>query len=135
MVQFISNTLFSLAVLASMVSAQQCSGNTAMCPDNKDGVSPTFLQCNSWSHQYVSQNCPAGLFCYANPNKPGSVVCDYPGREGQGKCTGNTAKCKSPGASGDYLQCDRWAHRYVNAKCPNGTICYNNKTNTGVYCK
>ncbi|KAJ2163167.1 hypothetical protein GGF46_000096 [Coemansia sp. RSA 552] len=108
------------------------------CPNNQDGVSPTYLQCNSWSHTLVSQNCPTGQVCYANPNKPDTAMCGLPGTGGDpapGKCTGDTAKCVSPsGQSPAYYQCNRWDGQYQNAQCPNGLKCYNNASNTGVYC-
>ncbi|KAJ2808500.1 hypothetical protein H4R20_000864 [Coemansia guatemalensis] len=118
-----------------MTVAQQCADNTSQCPNGQDGVSRTFLQCDSWSHQFVQQNCPAGQVCYANPNKPGTAMCGLPGTGGQGKCTGNTAKCVSPGQTGDYLQCESWSGQYVNAKCPSGQKCHNNSSNTGVFCQ
>ncbi|KAJ1848697.1 hypothetical protein LPJ70_000892 [Coemansia sp. RSA 2708] len=124
--------------MAALSSAQQCTGNASMCPGNQDGVSSTYLQCNSQSGQYVSQNCAAGQVCYANPNKPGTAMCGLPGtggQPGQGKCTGNTAKCVAAGQSGAYYQCENWSGQYVNANCPSGLNCYNNAQGTGVYCQ
>ncbi|KAJ1859302.1 hypothetical protein GGH12_002307 [Coemansia sp. RSA 1822] len=130
--------LFALVALANIAVGQQCDGNVSMCPGNTDGVSQSYLQCNSWSHQYVSQNCPTGYVCYANPKKPTTVMCGLPGTGGvpdQGKCTGNTAKCVASGQTGAYYQCNRWSEQYQNANCPNGLKCYNNASNTGVFCQ
>ncbi|KAJ2685744.1 hypothetical protein H4R19_006774 [Coemansia spiralis] len=123
------------AALAAAVSGQQCTGNSSACPNGVDGVSPTYLQCSGG--QYVSQNCASGQVCYANPNAPGTAMCGLPGTggsPGQGSCTGNTAKCASPGVTGAYYQCENWSGRYVNANCPGTLKCYNNASNTGVYC-
>ncbi|KAJ2520233.1 hypothetical protein GGI11_002341 [Coemansia sp. RSA 2049] len=133
----IAAALFALAPLAAVASAAQCTGNGSMCPNNQDGVSSTYLQCNSWSQEYVPMNCASGQVCYANPNKPGTVMCGLPGTGGApggGTCTGNTAKCSSAGQTGAYLQCENWSGRYVEASCPGGLKCYNNDSNTGVYC-
>ncbi|KAJ2703784.1 hypothetical protein H4218_000023 [Coemansia sp. IMI 209128] len=125
----------ALIALVSAAAAQQCSGNGSICPNNQDGVSPTYLQCNSWSGQYVTMNCAAGQVCYANPNQPGYAMCGLPGTGGSGKCTGNTAKCTAPGQTGAYQQCENWSGQYVNANCPSSLKCYNNASNTGVYCQ
>ncbi|KAJ1955499.1 hypothetical protein GGI12_005545 [Dipsacomyces acuminosporus] len=134
----IASLLFLVAApLAALTSAQTCSDNTSICPNNQDGVSPTFLQCDSSSGKYVSMNCPTGQVCYANPTRPGTAMCGLPGTGGvtpPGSCTGNVAKCVSPGQSGAYLQCENWSQRYVNATCPPGLKCYNNPTNTVVIC-
>ncbi|KAJ2613604.1 hypothetical protein H4S08_002110 [Coemansia sp. RSA 1365] len=105
-----------------MTVAQQCTDNSSRCPNGQDGISRTFQQCDSWSHQFVQQNCPAGQVCYANPNNPGTAMCGLPGTGDQGRCTGNTAKCVSPGLTGDYLQCESWSSQYVSAKCPSGFV-------------
>ncbi|KAJ2001993.1 hypothetical protein H4R26_003836 [Coemansia thaxteri] len=132
----ITSALFTLASLTAFASAQQCSGNGSICPNNKDGVSNTYLQCNSWSHQYQSANCPTGQVCYANPNMPGFVMCGLPGTGGSGTCSGNTAKCAGASGQGSaYLQCNQWSHQYQNASCPSGLKCFNNASNTGVFCK
>ncbi|KAJ2001992.1 hypothetical protein GGI02_002998 [Coemansia sp. RSA 2322] len=131
----ITSALLTLASVAAFASAQQCSGNGSMCPNNQDGVSNTYLQCNSWSHTYQNAYCPTGQVCYANPNSPGTTMCGLPGTGGSGKCTGNTAKCVSAGQSGAYQQCENWSGQYVNANCPAGLNCYNNASNTGVYCQ
>ncbi|KAJ2396609.1 hypothetical protein GGI23_003849 [Coemansia sp. RSA 2559] len=130
----ITAALLALAPLASLVVGQQCTGNGSMCPNNQDGVSSTYLQCNSWTKEYVTMNCAAGQVCYANPNSPGTAMCGLPGTGGSGTCTGNTAKCTSAGQSGAYLQCQNWSGQYVQASCPSGLKCYNNASNTGVYC-
>ncbi|KAJ2708052.1 hypothetical protein FB645_000161 [Coemansia sp. IMI 203386] len=127
--------LLAFAPIFAMANQQGCSGNSSMCPNSQDGVSSTYLQCNSWTQQYVNMACPSGQVCYANPNSPGTAMCGLPGTGGQGKCTGNTAKCSSPGQSGNYLQCENWSGQYVQAACPSGLKCYNNDSNTGVYCK
>ncbi|KAJ2903345.1 hypothetical protein GGI21_004442 [Coemansia aciculifera] len=131
----IASALFTLASIATIASAQQCTGNGSCCPNGQDGVSSTYLQCNSWSGQYVSMNCAAGQVCYANPNKPGTAMCGLPGTGGSGTCTGNTAKCTAPGQSGAYQQCQNWSGQYVSASCPAGLNCYNNASGTGVYCQ
>ncbi|KAI8324887.1 hypothetical protein GQ54DRAFT_308871 [Martensiomyces pterosporus] len=103
-----------------------------------DGVSPTYLQCDSWSQTYMPMLCPIGTVCFSNPNRPGTAMCGMPGSGGipdQGTCSGNTAKCKDPGSTGDYYQCDRWSSQYVNATCPPGLKCHNNTISTGVYCE
>ncbi|KAJ1965747.1 hypothetical protein GGI12_000539 [Dipsacomyces acuminosporus] len=133
----IAALLLVAAPLIALANGQACTGNGSMCPNNQDGVSPTYLQCNSWSGQYVSQSCPAGQVCYANPNVPGTAMCGAPGTGGTtppGSCTGNTAKCVSPGQTGEYQQCQNWSGQYVKASCPAGLKCYNNASNTGVYC-
>ncbi|KAJ1806893.1 hypothetical protein LPJ56_000282 [Coemansia sp. RSA 2599] len=132
----LSTAIFAL-IAASAVSAQQCTGNSAMCPNSQDGVSSTYLQCDSWSKQYVSVNCPGGQVCYANPSKPNTVMCGPPGSGGvptAGTCTGNTAKCDKPGQTGDYFSCESWSGQYVKNACPAGLKCYNNSSNTGVQC-
>ncbi|KAJ2782657.1 hypothetical protein H4R18_002135 [Coemansia javaensis] len=121
------------AAIAAVASGQQCTGNTSKCP-GADGVSPTYLQCNSWNGQYVSMNCPSGQVCYTNPNAPTTAMCGLPGTGGQGQCTGNTAKCVSPGQSGDYLQCENWSGKYVSASCPSGLKCYTSAGGNGVFC-
>ncbi|KAJ2723636.1 hypothetical protein GGI07_002518 [Coemansia sp. Benny D115] len=135
----ITSALFLVAApLFALVSGESCTGNGSKCPNNQDGVSSTYLQCNSWSHQYDTMACPSGQVCYANPNKPGTAMCGLPntgGVPGQGTCTGNTAKCSAPGQTGAYLQCENWSGQYVNANCPTGLKCYNNASNTGVYCQ
>ncbi|KAJ2681708.1 hypothetical protein H4R19_007283 [Coemansia spiralis] len=133
-----ASALAALAALAGIAASQNCTGNTAMCPGHVDGVSQTYLQCNSWSRQYQSASCPAGQVCYANPIAPTTVMCGLPGTGGvpsQGKCTGNTAKCASAGQTGLFYQCESWASQYVRASCPAGLKCYNNAANTGVYCQ
>ncbi|KAJ1648003.1 hypothetical protein LPJ64_000688 [Coemansia asiatica] len=127
-------TLLAFAPIFAMANQQGCTGNTSMCPNSQDGVSSTYLQCNSWTQQYVTMSCPSGQVCYANPNSPGTVMCGLPNTGGQGKCTGNTAKCTAPGQTGAYLQCENWSGQYVSASCPAGLKCYNNDSNTGVYC-
>ncbi|KAI8324888.1 hypothetical protein GQ54DRAFT_255719 [Martensiomyces pterosporus] len=129
-----TTALLLLASLASVATAQTCTGNGSMCPNNQDGVSPTYLQCDSSSGQYVTMNCESGQVCYANPTNPGTAMCGLPGTGGSGSCTGNVAKCVSPGQTGAYLQCQNWSGQYVNANCPSGLKCYNNASNTGVYC-
>ncbi|KAJ1798343.1 hypothetical protein LPJ59_002565 [Coemansia sp. RSA 2399] len=130
--------ILALVSISSIVAAEQCNGNVSKCPNNIDGVSPTYLQCNSWTHQYDSASCPAGLVCFANPKSPGNAMCGLPGSggvPGEGSCTGNTAKCVANGTSGDYYQCNQWSGQYVNAKCPTGLNCHNNASNTGVFCQ
>ncbi|KAI8324879.1 hypothetical protein GQ54DRAFT_295870 [Martensiomyces pterosporus] len=83
MARFTPVFLLVLARFASVASAQECTGNTAMCPNNQDGVSSTYLQCNSWSQQYESS----------------------------------------------------WSGQYVNSMCPANLTCYNNDSNTGVFCE
>ncbi|KAJ1996604.1 hypothetical protein GGI04_005714, partial [Coemansia thaxteri] len=56
----ITSALLTLASIAAFASAQQCTGNGSMCPNGQDGVSSTYLQCNSGTQQYVSMNCEAG---------------------------------------------------------------------------
>ncbi|KAJ2764460.1 hypothetical protein IWQ56_004475 [Coemansia nantahalensis] len=129
--------LAALGALSSIAAAQQCSGHTAKCPGGTDGVSQTYLQCDSWSHQYVSTSCPAGQVCFANPTAPNTVMCAPPGSgtvPDQGRCTGNTAKCASAGTSGQYYQCESWAGLYVRASCPAGLRCFNGTTAGTVYC-
>ncbi|KAJ2865321.1 hypothetical protein GGI22_001528 [Coemansia erecta] len=123
---------------SSSAAVPQCTGNTAMCPNNENGVSPTYLQCNSWSQTYETVNCPTDQVCYANPTSPGTVMCGPPGSGGvpsAGTCTGNEAKCADPGKSGNYFSCESWSGQYVNNQCPAGLICYNNQDNTGVLCQ
>ncbi|KAJ2550176.1 hypothetical protein EV175_004165 [Coemansia sp. RSA 1933] len=123
---------------SSASSAPQCTGNTSMCPNNEDGVSSTYLQCNSWSQTYETVSCPTDQVCYANPTSPGTVMCGLPGSGGvpsAGTCTGNEAKCANPGQSGDYFSCEAWSGQYVNNQCPSGLTCYNNQDNTGVVCQ
>ncbi|KAJ2852655.1 hypothetical protein IWW36_000012 [Coemansia brasiliensis] len=130
--------ILALAALSNLAAGQQCTGNASMCPNNQDGVSSTYLQCDSWSHKYVSQNCPTGQVCYANPNKPGTAMCGLPGSGGDpdlGKCTGNTAKCAAEGQTGAYYQCNRWSGQYEHANCPSGLKCHNNANHTGVFCQ
>ncbi|KAJ1760757.1 hypothetical protein LPJ77_000013 [Coemansia sp. RSA 2523] len=132
------SSVFAIASLAAFASAQQCSGNTAICPNNQDGTSSTYLQCDSWAQQYVSVDCPSGQVCYANPTTPGSIMCSPPGSGGvptAGTCTGHTAKCADPGNSGDYFSCEPWSGQYVNNACPSGLKCYNNQDATGVICQ
>ncbi|KAJ2554241.1 hypothetical protein EV175_002656 [Coemansia sp. RSA 1933] len=122
---------------SSASSAPQCTGNTAICPNNEDGVSSTYLQCNSWSQTYGTVSCPTDQVCYANPTSPGTVMCAPPGSgsvPSAGTCTGNEAKCANPGQSGDYFSCESWSGQYVNSQCPSGLTCYN-KDNTGVLCQ
>ncbi|KAJ1835737.1 hypothetical protein LPJ63_000870 [Coemansia sp. RSA 2711] len=127
--------ILALAAFSSIAVGQQCADNTSQCPGNQDGVSSTYLQCDSWTHKFVSQSCPAGQVCYANPNRPGTAMCGLPGTGGSGKCTGNTAKCVSAGQTGAYLQCNQWSGQYQNASCPAGLKCHNNASNTGVFCQ
>ncbi|KAJ2163168.1 hypothetical protein GGF46_000097 [Coemansia sp. RSA 552] len=135
----IASILLLVAPLAAVANAQQCSGNTSMCPGGQDGEWPTYLQCNSQSGQYELQNCASGQVCYANPNKPGTAMCGLPGtggQPGQGSCTGNTAKCVSASGEGSvYYQCENWSGQYVPAHCPAGLKCYNNAAGTGVSCQ
>ncbi|KAJ1668387.1 hypothetical protein IW140_000215 [Coemansia sp. RSA 1813] len=122
----------------SSTAAPQCTGNTAICPNNEDGVSSTYLQCNSWSQTYETANCPADQVCYANPTSPGSIMCAPPGSGGvpsAGTCTGNEAKCANAGQSGEYFSCESWSGQFVKSECPSGLTCYNNKNNTGVLCQ
>ncbi|KAJ2613603.1 hypothetical protein H4S08_002109 [Coemansia sp. RSA 1365] len=133
----IAALLSVLAPLAAIASAEQCTGNASKCPNGQDGVSSTYLQCNNWSQQYETANCPGGQVCYANPNNPGTAMCGLPGtggQPGQGSCKGNTAKCVSSGQTGDYLQCENWSGQYVKAACPGSLKCYNNADGTGVQC-
>ncbi|KAJ1736279.1 hypothetical protein LPJ61_000063 [Coemansia biformis] len=125
----------AVAALAASVSGQQCTGNASACPNGADGVSPTYLQCSGG--QYVSQSCPSGQVCYANPNSPGTAMCGLPGTggvPGQGKCTGNTAKCAAAGQTGAYYQCENWSGQYVNDNCPTGLKCYTAPNGVSVYC-
>ncbi|KAJ2222853.1 hypothetical protein H4R99_006504 [Coemansia sp. RSA 1722] len=128
----------ALVLSAGNVYGQQCSGNTAVCPGNQDGVSSIYLQCDSWSHMFVPMSCPAGLVCYANPNRPGGAICGLPetgGVPSQGRCIGNVARCSSEsGKSSHYYQCDSWARHFVNARCPYGLRCYSNPESEGVFC-
>ncbi|KAJ1961393.1 hypothetical protein GGI12_003275, partial [Dipsacomyces acuminosporus] len=104
-----------------------------MCPNNQDGVSSTYLQCDSWAQKYVQASCGTGLVCFANPKSPGTVMCAPPGSGGvptAGTCSGHTAKCVSPGQSGAYLSCEPWSGQYVNSNCPTGLICYNKPNGT-----
>ncbi|KAJ1725527.1 hypothetical protein LPJ53_000342 [Coemansia erecta] len=133
----LSTVVFALIAAASAVSAQQCSGNTAICPNHQDGVSSTYLQCDSWAKKYITVACPSGQVCFANPKTPNTVMCAPPGSGGvpsAGTCTGNTAKCASPGQSGDYFTCESWSGQYVKTSCPAGLKCHNNASNTGVQC-
>ncbi|KAJ1946559.1 hypothetical protein GGF37_001091 [Kickxella alabastrina] len=123
--------------LIAAATANQCSGNAAICPNNQDGVSSSYLQCDNWAKQYITTPCPAGQVCYANPAAPNSVMCAPPGSgsvPGTGKCTGHTAKCANHGQSGAYYSCEPWAGQYVNNQCPAGLKCYNNDAGTGVQC-
>ncbi|KAJ2749823.1 hypothetical protein H4S06_004525 [Coemansia sp. BCRC 34490] len=122
---------------ASSVAAPQCTGNTAICPNNEDGVSSSYLQCNSWSQTYETVNCPTDQVCYANPTSPGTVMCAPPGSGGvpsAGTCSDHEAKCAAAGQSGSYFSCEPWSGQYVNNECPTGLTCYNNQDNTGVLC-
>ncbi|KAJ2396327.1 hypothetical protein GGI05_001176 [Coemansia sp. RSA 2603] len=133
----IAAALLILAPIFAMANQQGCNGNGSVCPGNQDGVSSTYLQCDANSHQYVTMACPSGQVCYANPNSPGTAMCGLPGTggvPGSGSCKGNVAKCSAPGQTGAYLQCENWSGQYVNAQCPAGLKCYNNASNTGVYC-
>ncbi|KAJ2467675.1 hypothetical protein GGI03_001428 [Coemansia sp. RSA 2337] len=133
----------ALAVVLSAVAAipqqpqPQCSGNDSICPNNQDGVSSTYLQCNSWSQQYMSVDCPTGQVCFASPTTPGTVSCAPPNTGGvpsAGTCSGHEAKCANPGVSGDYFSCESWSGQFVNSYCPPGLICYNKGTNMTVDC-
>ncbi|KAJ2554240.1 hypothetical protein EV175_002655 [Coemansia sp. RSA 1933] len=107
----------------------KCNGNTAMCPNNDDGVYSTYMQCNSWSHTYETINCPTGQVCFADPTSPGAIICAAPGSGGvpsAGICSGNEAKCAAPGNSGNYYSCQSSSHHYVNDQCPSGLTCYDN---------
>ncbi|KAJ1736278.1 hypothetical protein LPJ61_000062 [Coemansia biformis] len=129
--------LVALAALASIAAGQQCTGNTSKCPNGIDGVSQTYLQCNSWTRQFQPASCPTGQVCFVNPTRPSTVMCGLPGTgtlPAQGKCTDNTAKCASPGTSGVFYQCESWAGLFVQTKCPAGLFCHNNASNTGVFC-
>ncbi|KAJ2718294.1 hypothetical protein GGI07_005812 [Coemansia sp. Benny D115] len=131
------SAIVSFFALAALASGQQCTGNTAICPNSQDGVSSTYLQCDSWAKQYVTVNCPTGQVCYANPSKPNTVMCAPPGSGGvpsAGSCTGNTAKCANAGQTGDYFSCESWSGQYVKTSCPAGLKCYNNQSGTGVQC-
>ncbi|KAI9501808.1 hypothetical protein GGI25_000304 [Coemansia spiralis] len=115
----------------------ECTGNTAICPNNEDGVSSTYLQCDSWAQKYISVNCPTDQVCYANPVSAGTIMCAPPGSGGvpsAGSCTGHEAKCADPGKSADYFSCEPWSGQYVKDACTSGLICYNNQNNTGVLC-
>ncbi|KAJ2451542.1 hypothetical protein EV183_003527 [Coemansia sp. RSA 2336] len=134
-----TTAILAIAAAAPLVAnAQQCTGNTAMCPNGQDGTSPTYLQCNSWSQQYETVNCPQGQVCYANPTAPDTIMCAPPGSGGvpsEGTCEGHTAKCASPGQSGDYFSCEPWSGQYVHNSCPDGLKCYNNSDGVTVICK
>ncbi|KAI8324895.1 hypothetical protein GQ54DRAFT_295885 [Martensiomyces pterosporus] len=138
MARFTPAFLLVLARFASVVSAQECTGNTAMCPNSQDGVSSNYLQCNSWSQQYESVSCGSNLVCYANPSAQDTIICGPPGSGGvpdAGACTDNMAKCVSSGQSGAYLTCESWSGQYVNSMCPENLTCYDNADNTGVICQ
>ncbi|KAJ1938418.1 hypothetical protein EC988_007598 [Linderina pennispora] len=123
-----------LLLAAPLANAAQCTGNQSMCPNGTDGVSSTYLQCDSWSGTWQTQSCAAGQVCYANPNKPGTAMCGLPGTGGQGQCTGNSAKCVSPGQTGAYLQCNAWSGQYQSASCPAGLKCYTGANGSSVFC-
>ncbi|KAJ2049013.1 hypothetical protein GGI01_001637 [Coemansia sp. RSA 376] len=128
-------TLVALLSIGSLALGQTCTGNGSICPGGQDGVSPTYLQCDSWSHRFVSMPCATGQVCYANPTKPGFAMCGLPGTGGTGTCTGNVAKCVSPSGQGSaYLQCNQWSHQFQTVQCPAGLKCFNNASNTGVFC-
>ncbi|KAJ2613510.1 hypothetical protein H4S08_002171 [Coemansia sp. RSA 1365] len=133
-----STIALAIGALASFVSAQQCQGNIAICPNNQDGVSSTYLQCDSWAQTFLSVDCPTGQVCYANPTSPNTIMCAPPGSGGvptAGTCTGHSAKCASAGQSGEYFSCEPWSGQYVNNSCPSGLTCYDNQQGTGVLCQ
>ncbi|KAJ2163173.1 hypothetical protein GGF46_000102 [Coemansia sp. RSA 552] len=136
---FISATTTALlAAFALSAHAQQCTGNSAICPNNQDGVSPSYLQCDSWSQTYISVDCPSGQVCYANPISPDTIMCGPPGSGGEptaGTCEGHTAKCAVNGQGSDYFSCEPWSGQYVHNSCPAGLTCYNNQEGTGVICQ
>ncbi|KAJ1644038.1 hypothetical protein LPJ64_004236 [Coemansia asiatica] len=115
--------------------AQECSGNAAICPNNQDGVSQTYLQCDSWAGKYVTASCPADQVCYANPNVKDTIMCAPPGVGGvpsAGQCTEASTKCADSGKSGKYYSCEPWSGQYVDGACPSGLICYDRKNKPGV---
>ncbi|KAJ2723631.1 hypothetical protein GGI07_002513 [Coemansia sp. Benny D115] len=130
-------TILLWGVMA-VVEGQACQGNVAICPDNKDGVSSTYLQCDSWAEKYITVNCPTGQVCYANPKQNGTIMCAPPGSGGvpsAGACTkGSPAKCASSGSSGTFYSCEAWSGQYVSQECPAGLVCYDKKNNGGVDC-
>ncbi|ORX73782.1 hypothetical protein DL89DRAFT_263798 [Linderina pennispora] len=129
-----------------MASAADCSGNQSMCPNGVDGVSSTYLQCDSWSGTWQTQSCVTGQVCYANPNKPGTAMCGFPGASTQKRnqapnsgntnarqCNGNESKCPNgaDGVSATYWQCDNWSGTWQTQTCANGQVCYANPNKPG----
>ncbi|KAJ1844347.1 poly(U)-specific 3'-to-5' RNA exonuclease [Coemansia sp. RSA 2703] len=135
MANYILRAFVGIIAYVSISSAQECSGNAAICPNNQDGVSSTYLQCDSWAGTYITVNCPAGQVCFASPTKPNVISCAPPDTgsvPSAGECSTAYAKCADSGKSGTYYSCETWSGKFVNSECPTGLICYNRKNTPGV---
>ncbi|KAJ1861206.1 hypothetical protein LPJ57_006558 [Coemansia sp. RSA 486] len=131
----LGTAIIALAWYVVTADAQDCSGNAAICPNGQDGVSQTYLQCDSWAGKYVSASCPDGQVCYANPNIKDVIMCAPPGVGGvpsAGQCTEASTKCADSGKSADYFSCEPWSGQYVSGACPSGLTCYDRKNTPGV---
>ncbi|KAJ1902397.1 hypothetical protein LPJ66_000008 [Kickxella alabastrina] len=63
----LTTVIFTLIAAAT---ANQCSGNAAICPNNQDGVSSSYLQCDNWAKKYITTPCPLDKSATLIPQLP-----------------------------------------------------------------